>query len=102
MNESKHDQETAEESASHPADCSAHDWPEDFDLDNGNYAHSCFKCGIYFRGHKNRWICKECARKEQERFDRLTQEQKDEEFQRFKEEIHRELSQNTEVSHREK
>lgn len=38
-----------------------HDWPEDFDHENGDYQCKCLICGNIFRGHKRRVICKMCS-----------------------------------------
>jgi hypothetical protein len=37
------------------------DWPEDFELNNGNYFCRCCLCSEQFTGHKRRVICKLCA-----------------------------------------
>lgn len=39
---------------------SEHDYPEDFELENGKYHRRCCKCKIIFTGHKRRVICKHC------------------------------------------
>lgn len=41
-----------------------HDWPEDFKHENGNYICKCSICGVDFRGHKRRLICKKCCYKD--------------------------------------
>lgn len=38
------------------------DWPEDFNLDNGEYFCKCSICESHFVGHKRRVICKQCAK----------------------------------------
>jgi hypothetical protein len=37
------------------------DWPEDFELENGNYVRRCLTCSHTFFGHKRRVVCKTCA-----------------------------------------
>lgn len=37
------------------------DWPEDSNLENGNYFNKCSVCNKEFVGHKRRVICKSCA-----------------------------------------
>lgn len=37
-----------------------HDWPEDFELENGNYINECIYCQIQFRGYKRRHVCRKC------------------------------------------
>jgi hypothetical protein len=37
------------------------DWPEDFEINNGNYFCQCCLCNEQFTGHKRRVICKRCA-----------------------------------------
>jgi hypothetical protein len=37
------------------------DWPEDFELNNGNYFCRCCLCSEQFTGRKRRVICKLCA-----------------------------------------
>ena len=37
-----------------------HDWPEDFDHDNGMYYCRCRKCNEQFIGYKRRIVCKSC------------------------------------------
>jgi hypothetical protein len=39
------------------------DWPEDKDMENGNYLCICSSCDITFIGHKRRKLCKVCASK---------------------------------------
>lgn len=39
-----------------------HDWPEDFEHENGNYQRTC-DCGATFMGHKRRMTCRKCAMK---------------------------------------
>lgn len=39
----------------------AHNWPEDFSHENGNYNNTCCMCKIVFVGHKRRYICRVCA-----------------------------------------
>lgn len=38
-----------------------HDWPEDFDHENGTYRNNCTSCQTEFMGHKRRVTCKVCA-----------------------------------------
>ena len=40
-----------------------HDWPDDYDHENGMYSNGCFSCGTTFIGHKRRACCKACATK---------------------------------------
>lgn len=40
---------------------SARDWPEDFNLENGNYMNICTTCKQGFMGYKRRFTCKVCA-----------------------------------------
>lgn len=47
----------------------ARDWPEDANLENGNYANICCHCSEQFAGHKRRVVCKQCSE-----IDRLTAE----------------------------
>ena len=37
-----------------------HDWPEDFEHENGNYWNTCSYCDEVFVGHKGRVCCKVC------------------------------------------
>ncbi len=37
------------------------DWPEDANLENGQYSCRCYKCGNEFVGYKRRIACKICA-----------------------------------------
>ena len=37
------------------------DWPEDFELENGNYLRICIICAEQFLGYKRRFVCKVCA-----------------------------------------
>ena len=37
-----------------------HDWPEDFNHDNGMYYCRCIECKERFIGYKRRVICKSC------------------------------------------
>lgn len=44
------------------------DWPEDFGHENGNYQNTCQTgllggCGLTFRGHKRRVICRACSQR---------------------------------------
>jgi hypothetical protein len=39
------------------------DFPEDFELENGNYTNTCCSCGMQFIGHKRRVTCKLCFEK---------------------------------------
>ena len=39
---------------------SKHDWPEDFDYENGYYFCHCMQCGVQFTGYKRRLQCKSC------------------------------------------
>lgn len=52
------------------------DWPEDFALDNGNYLHHCTDCDQPFIGYKRRYTCKPCAKKNEEWWATLTDEEK--------------------------
>ena len=36
-------------------------YPEDFEMENGQYMHQCRECENTFVGHKYRRICKVCA-----------------------------------------
>jgi hypothetical protein len=38
----------------------AHDFPEDAVLENGNYQNRCCECGVLFVGYKRRMMCKIC------------------------------------------
>jgi hypothetical protein len=40
----------------HPA-CN---WPEDYELENGNYINTCSICKLPFKGHKRRVVCRMC------------------------------------------
>ena len=42
------------------SDCSPHDWPEDFNHENGNYQNRCCQCEVDFAGYKRRVVCKAC------------------------------------------
>ena len=44
----------------HDMPATKHDWIEDFPHENGNYSNECSVCGMIFRGHKRRTICKDC------------------------------------------
>ena len=35
-------------------------YPEDYEMENGQYMHQCKVCGNKFTGHKDRIICKIC------------------------------------------
>lgn len=37
-----------------------HDWPEDFERENGMYYNRCIVCKEQFIGYKRRCICKSC------------------------------------------
>jgi len=37
------------------------DWKEDFSHENGNYFNTCCSCGMSFKGHKRRVLCKVCG-----------------------------------------
>lgn len=39
-------------------------WPQDFDQENGKYAHLCVYCRREFMGNKHRAVCKECQDKQ--------------------------------------
>jgi len=54
-----------------------HDYPEDFEQNNGQYFHICPICGSEFIGHKYRRCCKVCLEKTTKAFDDLSQKQKD-------------------------
>lgn len=36
------------------------DWPEDYELENGQYFCKCITCSADFIGHKRRHVCKRC------------------------------------------
>lgn len=36
------------------------DWPEDRELENGNYQNICYNCDSVFIGYKRRTECKKC------------------------------------------
>lgn len=42
---------------------SQHDWPEDFDKENGQYQCKCVVCSVTFTGYKRRVLCKLCDAK---------------------------------------
>lgn len=44
----------------YPWFANAGSWPEDADLENGNYQNVCIECGKSFHGHKRRVTCKTC------------------------------------------
>ena len=41
----------------------AHDWPEDFKNENGNYLNTCSNCKYTFKGNRGRTLCKCCFNK---------------------------------------
>ena len=45
---------------------SKRDWPEDFDMENGNYLSRCYGCDKTFFGYKRRIECKVCATQHKE------------------------------------
>ena len=38
-----------------------HDWPDDYDHENGTYRCRCVTCETEFIGHKRRTTCRKCA-----------------------------------------
>lgn len=48
--------ETVDAFKTHPA-CN---WPEDYELENGNYINTCSICKLPFKGHKRRVVCRMC------------------------------------------
>lgn len=38
-----------------------HDFPEDWEHENGQYENICMTCGQHFIGHKRRILCRECT-----------------------------------------
>lgn len=39
-----------------------HDWPEDFEHENGRYFNRCVQCYVIFTGYKRRVGCRKCAK----------------------------------------
>lgn len=37
-----------------------HDFPEDFEQENGQYMNRCIRCNKVFIGNKHRFVCKAC------------------------------------------
>lgn len=35
-------------------------WTEDYAHENGNYINKCYRCQLYFKGHKRRPECRKC------------------------------------------
>lgn len=42
-------------------------WTEDFHLENGNQMNICVVCNEQFLGHKRRFICRWCAKRESQK-----------------------------------
>lgn len=49
-----------------------HDWPKDYRQANGNYLNRCSGCGVLFRGHKRRIVCRKCAELSEEEYASMT------------------------------
>jgi hypothetical protein len=54
----------------------AHNWPEDYNDENGNYVNNCIYCERGFKGHKYRRICKLCDAGSIEYWTKLSQAEK--------------------------
>lgn len=50
-----------EHRAMQAAQSAAHDWPEDWAQENGQYENKCYTCKQGFIGNKHRRICKACS-----------------------------------------
>ena len=55
----------------------AHDWPEDFSHENGQYFRECLQCNAKFVAHKRRHICKVCDEHNKAKYDAMTEEERD-------------------------
>lgn len=65
----------------------AHDWPEDYGLENGHYFQKCSSCQKDFAGHKRRHTCRKCKQESDVRWQSMTDDERQAELVRMAEAV---------------
>lgn len=81
----------------HPSG-SAHSWSEDFGGENGNYQNRCIECATLFTGHKRRLVCKVCDATAREKWEAMSETERQESIARTRDAIAMFYAQNTDYT----